>query len=156
MTEDEAKSFLIDSAFVAFPAARKFVLLNSSDPAATVAAQAKALWCIDREEAQAVLERWLTGRVAAPDADELENFALTIRKAALRNRPEKASGEAQDATGDQMRHSGAKIDSSRFMADLRRLGESLRIGEMTPQEFEQRRQQVLEEFDRAYEQEATA
>jgi len=155
MTEDEAKSFMIDAAYVAFPSARKFVLLNSSDPAATVAAQSKALLAIDRDEAQAVLDRWLAGKAAAPDSDELENFALTIRKAALRNRPEKAPGEAQDAMREQTRHLGLKIDSLRYMADLKQLWERQRIGEMTPQEFESRRQQVLDEFDQAYRQEAT-
>lgn len=147
MTEAEAKDFVVEVAYVAFPAARKFVLLNSSDPVATVAAQSRALIGIERKSAQAVIDRWLMGLGQAPDQSDFENLPLAIKRAVARSMPAKASG----CDGDDRKHASAtprpKIDSYRYLSDLKRCSESLKNGELSNEEVDRMRREVMAALD---------
>lgn len=84
MNETEAIEFLSDVAFVAFPSVRQW-LLTTDKFNATIRMMAKTLADIDREEADAVIDSWITGRVEAPKYLR-DGFVLHIRSCAMARR----------------------------------------------------------------------
>ena len=84
MTETEAIDFLSDLAFVAFPSVRQW-LLTTDKYNATIRMMAKTLSDIDRDEADAVIDSWITGRVEAPKYLR-DGFVLHIRACAMARR----------------------------------------------------------------------
>lgn len=97
MTEQESIAFLSDTAFVAFPSVRQW-LLTTDRYNETVKMMAKGLSDIKRDEADAVIDSWITGRVEAPKYLR-DGFVLHIRACALARRASEAAAKqkAEDA-----------------------------------------------------------
>lgn len=81
MNEQESIAFLSDVAFVAFPSVRQW-LLTTDRYNETVKMMAKGLSDINRDEAKAVIDSWITGRVEAPKYLR-DGFVLHIRACAM-------------------------------------------------------------------------
>ena len=65
MSPDEARKFLTDVAFVAFPSVREW--LRSTDrPEETFTLWTKAMAAVSWTEGQAVIDRWLSGQITPP------------------------------------------------------------------------------------------
>ena len=65
MTPDEARKFLSEVAFVAFPSVREW--LRSTDrPEETFTLWTKAMAAVSWTEGQAVIDRWLSGQITPP------------------------------------------------------------------------------------------
>ena len=96
MTEAEAIEFLSDVAFVAFPSVRQW-LLTTDKYNATIRMMAKALAEIGRDEADAVIDTWVCGKVTPPKYLR-DTFTLEIRACALEQRRRKAEQQQREAT----------------------------------------------------------
>lgn len=84
MNEQESIAFLSDVAFVAFPSVRQW-LLTTDRYNETVKMMAKGLSDIKREEADAVIEAWVTGNMTPPKYMR-DTFVLEVRACALDRR----------------------------------------------------------------------
>ena len=93
MNEPEAIEFLSDVAFVAFPSVRQW-LLTTDKYNATVRMMARALSDIARDEADAVIDSWMSGRVSYPKYLR-DNFVLEIRACAMHARGLEAAAKRQ-------------------------------------------------------------
>lgn len=97
MNQEESIAFLSDVAFIAFPSVRQW-LLTTDRYNETVKMMAKGLSDIERYEADAVIDSWITGRVEAPKYLR-DGFVLHIRACALAQRAATvfAKRQAEDA-----------------------------------------------------------
>lgn len=97
MNQEESIAFLSDVAFVAFPSVRQW-LLTTDRYNETVKMMARALSDIARDEADAVIDSWITGRVEAPKYLR-DGFVLHIRACAMARRASEAAARqrAEDA-----------------------------------------------------------
>lgn len=93
MTQEESIAFLSDVAFVAFPSVRQW-LLTTDRYNETVRMMARALSDIARDEADAVIDSWITGRVEAPKYLR-DGFVLHIRACAMDRRAVEAAAKRQ-------------------------------------------------------------
>ena len=150
MTEQEAMEFLRDVAYVAFPDARKFVQMNSKDPAATARMQSKALLDLDYAECVSVIDRWLAGKLPAPFGGEIEQFALHLRATVLQDRTTKARSRPLDEIRRIDRGSSSRIPCMPYVARILDLGPLVKNGEMTREQFDVKVKEMLEAFERDY------
>ena len=95
MTEPEAIEFLSDVALVAFPSVRQW-LLTTDKYNATIRYMAKTLAEINRNEADAVIDTWVCGKITPPRYLR-DTFALEIRACALEQRRRKAEQQQREA-----------------------------------------------------------
>ena len=95
MSEPEAIDFLSDVAFVAFPSVRQW-LLTTDKYNATIRYMAKTLAEINRNEADAVIDTWVCGKITPPRYLR-DTFALEIRACALEQRRRKAEQQQREA-----------------------------------------------------------
>ena len=93
MTQEESIAFLSDVAFVAFPSVRQW-LLTTDRYNETVKMMARALSDIHRDEADAVIDSWMSGRVSYPKYLR-DNFVLEIRACAMHARGLEAAAKRQ-------------------------------------------------------------
>jgi hypothetical protein len=91
MTEAESIEFLNDVAFVAFPSVRDW-LVQTKTPNESVKMMVRALSDISRDEADAVIDSWITGRIAAPKYLR-DGFVLHIRACAMERRHQRWEAE---------------------------------------------------------------
>lgn len=84
MTETESIEFLNEVAFVAFPSVRNW-LVTTKTPNESVKMMVRALADINRDEADAVIDSWITGRVEAPKYLR-DGFVLHVRACAMARR----------------------------------------------------------------------
>lgn len=152
MTEREAEEFMIDVALVAIPAARKFILMNSSDPKATVKAQCKALLKIDVHEAASVVDRWLAGTLKEPTQAETEMLALAIKQVVMNDRGvesrRKPLEEIRKHRSEYSRPQ-ALVEIEPYYLRILKLGKDCRIGEITLDAWRSGCDEIVAEFEAA-------
>ena len=85
MNTTEAKDFLGNYAFIAFPSVREW-LEKTENPDATFGIWAKVLAPLDRSECERVIDTWIDGSVASPQAYQRDLFATHLRACAMHNR----------------------------------------------------------------------
>lgn len=93
MNQEESIAFLSEVAFVAFPSVRQW-LLTTDKYNETVKMMARALSDIARDEADAVIDSWIAGRVEAPKYLR-DGFVLHIRACAMDRRAVEAAAKRQ-------------------------------------------------------------
>ena len=93
MTQEESIAFLSEVAFVAFPSVRQW-LLTTDRYNETVKMMARALSDIARDEADAVIDSWMSGTVSYPKYLR-DNFVLEIRACAMHTRGLEAAAKRQ-------------------------------------------------------------
>ena len=149
MQLQEAFNFLTEVAYIAFPAARKFVLMNSKDPKSTTESHAKALLSLSRDECQAVIDSWLTGLVDPPTDEDYANFGLTIRSAAMANRFKKAASKPLDDIRRVDAGNQARVPIRPYIERLMALKRQRQNGELSQEELERLSQAVMDEHQQA-------
>ena len=151
MTQSEAEEFLKEVVFVAFPSARQFVLLNSSNPKGTVEQQAKALLNVSFQEAISVVDRWTRGELPSPWGKEVESIALHLRATIMQDR----SIRARSKPLEEIRGTGpgwkSHVAIAPYYARVLKLSEQYRDGQIDLRGFREMHQQILDEHQRAYE-----
>jgi hypothetical protein len=85
LTPTEAKDFLGNYAFLAFPSVREW-LEKTENPDATFGIWAKVLAPLDRSECERVIDTWIDGSVASPQAYQRDLFATHLRACAMHAR----------------------------------------------------------------------
>jgi len=140
LSEQEAIDFLSQAAFVAFPSVRDW-LSATKTPNESIKMMAKGLSDIKRDEADAVIDSWITGRVEAPKYLR-DGFVLHIRACALQIRAERVFAEKQAERHEQERrraqastYIGSQIrNKGAFVTDWPKIRSAYDRGELTREE----------------------
>jgi hypothetical protein len=147
MTEREAEEFFIDVAMVAFPQARKFILMNSSDPVATVRLQSKSLLRLEMSEAASVVDRWLSGTLPSPTDAEMGALGLAIRQVVLKDRGTNSTSKPLADIQQDMKRENGVVPMSPYLARILALGDQHKNNEITYGECRNRMDEILAAFD---------
>lgn len=150
MTEQEALEFMVDVAYIAFPQARQFVLMNSKNPQETTRAQSKALFDLEVPECLSVIDRWLTGKLPSPFGGEFEQFALHIRATVLQDRSKKARSRPIDEIRRVDRSNHSPILVGPYLDRIWASRDQFKNGEIDRKQFDQVVEDVLRDHDRDY------
>lgn len=148
MLQKEAEEFLVDIAWVAFPAARAFVITNSKNPRKTVEFEAKALLAIDFQEAVSVIDRWTTGALPAPSGREFnDGFALHIRAVVMNDRSSVIRKQPLEELRKNRREYTSVNPAAPYYARIQKEAERLKNGEITRDGYDRFCASVLREHD---------
>jgi hypothetical protein len=148
MLQKEAEEFLVDVAWVAFPAARAFVVTNSSSPKKTVEFEAKALLAIDYQEAVSVIDRWTTGSLPPPSGREFnDGFALHIRAVVMNDRSKFIRKQPLEELRQNRRDYKSVNPAAPYYARIQIEGERFKNGEITRDSYDRFCSDVLREHD---------
>ena len=151
VTQSEAEEFFVDVVFVAFPGARRFVLMNSSEPKKTVAVMAKALSQVSFQEAMSVVDRWTRGELPAPVGGELESIALHLRATVMQDR----SVRARRGPLEEIRKGESKwrsnVDVAPYYDRILKIAKLFQAGELDLKTCQRMQSEVVAEHQSEYE-----
>jgi hypothetical protein len=151
MTQNESEDFMREVVFVAFPAARQFVLLNSSNPKGTVEQQAKALLSVSFQEAMSVVDRWVRGELPAPSGKEVESISLHLRATVMQDRAVLARSKPLGEIREKGPGWKSNEDIAPYYARILKVTEQLREGTIDLDTFRAMHKQIVAEHQSAYE-----
>jgi hypothetical protein len=127
------------------PQAARFVLLNSPNKDETLRFWGRALIGIEESDAREVLEDWVAGSKLAPSTfDEFGNFAGLLRRAALEKRSKRNSVSPLQEIRAGKEEVRILRDFKAKVARVLSLGEKMRQGELTKEQFDSEMQLILE------------
>lgn len=151
MLQNEAEEFIRDIAWVAFPAARAFVITNSPSPRQTLEFEAKALLSIDFQEAISVIDRWTTGSLPAPSGKEFnDGFALHIRAVVMNDRAKSIRKQPLEELQKNKRDYKSVNPAAPYYNRIQKEAERFRNGEITRDAYDRFCADVLKEHDQDY------
>jgi hypothetical protein len=143
MTQEQAETFLIKFAMVAFPQTRQFIAMNSKVPEQTIAYWAKALLRFEVDECESVIDRWASGALPAPARHEWENFGLVIRSVIINDREIKRRIAPKEPI---VRESSYKhVSLSAFIARIIEAGNKFKANEIDEKTCKQLHAEILKE-----------
>lgn len=148
MTPTETKEFF-SRAFVAFPSVPQWLKEASVDPSATLSTWQRTLEPITLEEADMVLDGWITGDIPNPPTGyRRELFAIDLKGCAMRDRDERKRETRREEQWVKSNR-GNYQPSAAFRSVAKPFGEMMEwkaklwAGEITDSEYDQKVDEIV-------------